>query len=397
MDEERRFIEELHKSGRITEEEAAELLKALGEEDEQRAAVAPAEPARSAQSAHTAHTAHTATAPGREPGSATGNGGQGGPERRRDEDDDDWDLGSEISEAVRDGIDEGMRGLREGLEGMRYGLREGLGTGLREAMRGVREGLRAARLGGWWSGHNETIFLEHKVDAGARVTVIDPVGDITIKAGAPGIVRVEADKSARGADPSEAVARCSAITVRTEGDRESVTVRVDLGRASSSPRGSVDLEVEVPADARVEVHGDLGDITVMGPTSALDLSTEHGDIDVERAGGPVKAISRHGDVTVQDPVPEARLTAEHGDVTASLRPAAGTSSELVAGRGDVVLFMPADASAALDLVSDGGDVTCDLRLSETKHRSERELVGRIGTGEARVKARTGGGDITVND
>ncbi|MHB0884452.1 MAG: DUF4097 family beta strand repeat-containing protein [Bacillota bacterium] len=357
MDDERRFIEELRKSGRITEEEAAELLKALGEEDEQRATAAPG----------------------------------------RTEDDGDWDLGSEISEAVREGIDEGMRGLKQGLEGMRYGLREGLGTGLREAMRGVREGLRAARLGGWWSGHNETVFLEHKVGAGARVTVIDPVGDVTIKAGAPGVVRVEADKSARGAEPNEAVARCSGISVRTEGDQESVTVRVDLGQASSSPRGSVDLEVEVPADSRVEVHGALGDITVTGPTSALDLTTDHGDIDVERAGGPVKAVSHRGDLTVHVPVPEARLTAEHGDVTARLRPSAGTSSEIMAGRGDVVLSLPADASVDLDLVSNDGDVTCDLPLSETKRRSERELVGRMGTGAARVKARTGGGDITVSD
>lgn len=351
VDEERRFIEELRQTGKITDQEAADLLKALGEEDQ----------------------------------------------RRRVESDDDWDIGTEISEAVREGIDEGMRGLKQGLEGMRYGLREGLGTGLREAMRGVREGLRAARLGGWWSGHNETVFLEHQIAAGALVKVIDPVGDITIKTGAPGVVRVEADKSARGADPNEAVARCSAISVHAEGDQDSLTVRVDLGQASSSPRGSVDLEVQVPADARVEVHGDLGDITVIGPTSALELSTEHGDIEVEQAGGPVRAFSRHGDVTVEGPAPEAHLTAEHGDVTASLRPARGTSSELTAGRGDVVLSMPRDASVALDLVADGGDVACDLRLSETKRRSERELVGRTGTGEASVKARTGSGDITVSD
>ncbi len=364
MDEERRIIEELKKSGRITEEEAAELLKALGAGPEQQGAP-----------------------------TADGRAAQGGEGRRHRDDSDDW--GPDVGEAIREGVDEGLRGLREGLEGMREGLRVGLGEGLREAMRGVREGLRGTHWG-HWSGHEETVCLEHQVSAGCRVCIVDPAGDITVESGAPGVVRVEGTKSARGSDSAEAVARCSAIAVRAEGDREAVTVRVDLGpEASGQPRGSVDLEVEVPADATVEVRGGHGDVTVIGPTAALEILTTSGDIEIDRAGGRVKAATAHGDVTLEGTAPEAQLSAEHGDVTATIRPAPGSRSELVAGHGDIDLSLPADSSVALDLASDGGDVDCDLRLTATERRSERELVGRLGAGEAQIKARTGNGDITV--
>ena len=153
-------------------------------------------------------------------------------------------------------------------------------------------------------------------------------------------------------------------------------------------KGSVDVEVDLPAG------------------SAVDVKTGSGDIEATGLLGDVRAATGSGDMTF-DEVAAADVKSGSGDI--SLR-AASRDANVKTGSGDITV---GSAGGRLDLVSGSGDI--ELRRSDAEVRgktgsgdlrigaSSGDLELMTGTGDVvlsavhggRIKARTGTGDVTV--
>ncbi|HEY3316616.1 MAG TPA: DUF4097 family beta strand repeat-containing protein [Bacillota bacterium] len=375
-DAERRMIEEMRRAGRLSEDEAKALLAAIGGADGEAGAEPAAQPgaesrtwargpwigwgpeardaAREASrevreaareaSREVRRAFHEARHQARE---AAGTG------------DDPGDLGSEIAGAIREGLDAGLRGLNEGLRGLRSAFGP---TSMGPASR------------------QEKTVLEHAVDRGCRIFINSASGDVSVTAGSPGTVRVTWTKQAHGSATDEVERRLAAAGVSVEGDRTTLTVRTDLGPESARGTGpvTIDLHVEVPAEAAVEVRGANGDVEMTG------------------LSGRVRADARNGDVTLTtEAVEQVELHSQNGDVTARFQPTRGGRYELRATAGDVELILPEEASIAIEASTGSGEIESAMEMTVTERRTERLLLGRLGAGEATVIARAGAGDVTI--
>ncbi len=189
-----------------------------------------------------------------------------------------------------------------------------------------------------------------------RLRVELQTGDVTLAASDGAVTSVRLVPHGRGAE--ELAER---FTVEARGDE--VVVIAPKGRDGVfglGSRGSVDVEVLLPAGSDADVKTGSGDVSASCLLAAVRATTGSGDLAFhEVAAADLKSGS--GDVS---------LTAAAGDLTVRT------------GSGDVSVGAVAGAA---DLVSGSGDIVV--------RRAERRLKLKTGSGDVRVQA--SGGDVDV--
>jgi hypothetical protein len=154
--------------------------------------------------------------------------------------------------------------------------------------------------------HVEKITRVIIVEDGVTLSIENASGDVVVSAGAPGELRLEAVKRARGT--RETAQR------QLEGTRVEVLERpgrVAIRTASDNPRSrvAVDYALVVPSSTAIEVRAISGDISVTGLRGEVRAETVRGSI---RATGLHRAASLRavvGDVRVDTSALEGDLTA----------------------------------------------------------------------------------------
>ena len=184
-----------------------------------------------------------------------------------------------------------------------------------------------------------------QVSGSPRLVVETENGDITVRySGGAAEVRVTATIR----DPEKVEYQTSQI-----GDTVSV-----LANASSTDAG-VDIEVEIPKKAQLELESENGRITL-------------GDID-----GSVSATTSNGDITVAgrlEPGSQARLRTSSGDVEVTLVNTPGVW---------------------LDAETSDGEISSVVPITITGRSRDDRLTGSIGDGSSSLTIRTSSGDITI--
>ena len=138
---------------------------------------------------------------------------------------------------------------------------------------------------------------------------------------------------------------------------------------------SVDVEVYVPDDAR------------------LDLSTGAGNVDVSDVQGEIKAHTGAGNVQVQGASAAVALDTGAGEVSYEGQPNGVCTFRT--GAGNVTLRLPAGLSAAITLDTGIGNISLG-GFDVQGDTSGTHIEGTIGTGErATLTANTGVGNITL--
>jgi DUF4097 and DUF4098 domain-containing protein YvlB len=180
---------------------------------------------------------------------------------------------------------------------------------------------------------------------------------------------------------------------------------------------SARLIVTLPSSSDVEAHSGDGSIDIERVSGALDLRSGDGSIDGRELGGSVKVHTGDGSIklvgvngTVDADTGDGSITAEgkfsgvrarSGDGSVTIRAAAGSSASdewsISTGDGSVLLEVPDGFGGELDAhTGDGGIDVHDVTLSNVTGRISRDTVrGRLGSGGAAVKVRTGDGAITL--
>jgi len=316
------------------------------------------------------------------------------------------DIGSEVDEAIREGLEGAMTGVRAGLEGARVGIRAGL------------EGLRHAFDGGWWEdgsfwdgfakvdGHfhrarqTATDNLEIEVAGQTVLTVTDATGDIEVVAGTDSHVRIEAVKRAYAADRDSAQRRLDDLTVTADAQGDKIVVKVEdqtvAGRGpAGGGRASVDLQIVAPPNVELIIESTHGDITVGGAFRGLTVTTTNGDVEAKRVEETIKIKAVSGDIEVETgALRRAELSSLHGDIVAAFAPQAGGLYELKTSHGDVDVKLPASAPCSIDAETSAGDLTCSLP-GAVQTKTRHSLKATVAGGGPTVTARTASGDVTI--
>ena len=194
-----------------------------------------------------------------------------------------------------------------------------------------------------------------------------------------------------------------------------------------------DLEIELPAKARLELVGVSTDLTVRGVYGGLELSTVSGDIDLEDAVCDTEIETVSGDVEVRKQArtlevetvsgdldvtegsatllfesvsgdlevsggPWERVEAESvsGDMTLEGALAKNARIELASHSGELEVALPSDTSAELSATSFSGGIDSDFgSVGGPKYGPGTSLEHTLGSGNGRVELTAFSGRVTV--
>jgi DUF4097 and DUF4098 domain-containing protein YvlB len=219
------------------------------------------------------------------------------------------------------------------------------------------------------------------VNPGARVSLENINGDITIVGGSGDQVKVTAHKQAgkqEYLDELKVVTDASADYVRIETRHpKSESSWLNWGENNS---GSVAYELSVPADVTLDA-----------------IETVNGDVSIQAVSGTVKASTVNGGLEVENLVADVSLETVNGTITAdfdALGADQRVDAEAVNGR--IELLLPADASARINAETVNGSIDADdFGLEPEKGFVGRDLSGEIGGGDARISLDTVNGSIKI--
>lgn len=219
-------------------------------------------------------------------------------------------------------------------------------------------------------------------------------GDIQIKTGPAGTVRVVGRIHARGVALSESAAsRVSAIEKAPPIEQAGTTIRIgDRGNNPVYQHVSISYEITVPANTQIQSTTGSGDLTIGNMRGSITAQTGSGNIDIAETGGDVHAQTGSGDIRARAVGGTIRAHTGSGDI--EIRQTARADAEMQTGSGDVQLIL-AD-NAAFDLVARTGSGAIHVTQPiATRVQSRNRLEGAVRGGGGRVNVHTGSGSITI--
>jgi len=260
------------------------------------------------------------------------------------------------------------------------------------------------------------------VGASPSLRVDNFAGSVTVQAGGEGQIRVVAIKRAQ---PGTGLDR---IQVRIE--EQDGGLLVETSKPGTLGNASVQLEITVPADARLDLHTGAGSMEASGVHGGarldtgsgsiairdlrgdLDLHTGSGSVDVRDVNGPLQVDSGSGSLTLQDVTGD--VEAHTGSGSISLQGAAGrvqldtgsgsleyegrpqANCRFETGSGSILLRLPRDLDARLELDTGTGTVDVDEAFGLAGEISRRRVEGILGSGGGvSIRAHTGSGDVDL--
>jgi hypothetical protein len=283
-----------------------------------------------------------------------------------------------------------------------------------------------------WGANQETreVTLPLTIPTGKTLKVDNACGDVKIVGGFDrGSVTARA--RFRAGTPEEAKAKADSYTLIIEESEHMVLIRQpDVSGLS------VDVEVQMPDKAPVEVKCTSGNISVLDTNGSLRVDGTSGNVQAQGLNGPVEISATSGNVHIQDVVtPSLTLENKAGNVTLrrvkgniNTRTSAGNvlveecagktmAIESVSGDASLDISEPLTGIVNLRTVSGNakvsmeehgdcrvtlstlrGAVQCDVPLQDEARTAQR-LTGRLGdgTGTLDVSAVTGNISVTLRD
>ncbi len=264
-------------------------------------------------------------------------------------------------------------------------------------------------------------------------------GDVEIKAGGGGEIKIEALKHGRG---SEDDARRQLDNIQVMMNEVSGRVEVKaLPTGRGGHKGSVDFTITVPTMTRVEVQSVSGDVRLTGIKGELRAETASGDITASNLGRvtSLKTLSGSLQVMGADSDTDLMLSAVSGDVVVQNLKARGVEANSVSGEvtlkgctcgrvhmqsvsgdlnyvgsidksgryeikthsGGIHLAVPANSGFEVDANSFSGDIRFDPPITSVLsqgrgHGSGQMAHGVVGSGGAYVELSSFSGDILVS-
>lgn len=313
-------------------------------------------------------------------------------------------LGKEVTEKIDwNEVSEGARSsAKKGLDALKAGLKD------------VSKG--RFDVGWLFSTATRELRLPFAITDGQSLSVENGCGDVSIVADSVESY-VVAKAKVRGATMEDAKAKADVYTLVVEGSDHGVVIR--------QPQVSgleVDLEIHVAATPAVDVKSDTGNVIVRDTKNACRIKSTDGPVDVRGVNGVVEIIVSAGNVTVENGVsPNLYVENKSGDVSVrecdanmNLRCSSGNiailsskgktiAAEAVSGNVTVDLVEPVSGTVNVRTVSgnahvqvaDGSDARVALTTLRGVTSTDIELTDRA-QNDQRVTGRLGDGTGTID-
>jgi DUF4097 and DUF4098 domain-containing protein YvlB len=279
-------------------------------------------------------------------------------------------------------------------------------------------------------GHFEKTF---QVNGAADLQVFTRSGDITIRSGPEGTIRVigrihVGDRWFNGGRKSEVEEIENHPPVQQSGN----SIRVDYVNHHNI---SIDYEISAPADTKVRAKSGSGNETVEGMKAGLDVETGSGDVKLSDLAGDIRIQTGSGNVQARGAAGKFEARAGSGDISLEERAkgdvqletgsgnieARGVDGSLYAstgsgnvrvdgmpssnwsvktGSGNAELRLPQQASFDLDVSTSSGSVIVDHPVTTTVQGrvedARKSIRGKVRGGGPEISVRTGSGDVHVD-
>ncbi len=312
----------------------------------------------------------------------------------------DW---KEVSKQARESAKKGFDFLKTGLDDLNKG-----------------------RVNFFGNSESKQISLPLSVAEGKTLRIENACGNVTVSAGATA-GSVNADARFKGSSIDDAKAKAQAYTLIIEESETQVIIRQpDVSGLS------VDLDVKVSGKAQVEIKTENGDISLIDTGLGARITGRSGDINARGLNGQVEIHSESGDMTIErSEVTSLTVENKSGDISVkhvrgnmNIRTASGeVRAENCSGKsvalesisGDVVVDLVEPVTGNVNVrtvngdatigVADGcdcrvslstlrGSVTCDLELLE-EAKAQQRITGKLGSGSGTLDVSAVTGDVRL--
>lgn len=404
-------ILKLLEEGKITAEEAQDLIEAMGGKHEAGPPPSPGEPAQKAVI--------------EEPVAAAVGEGQA------EEEDAQAQTTSSVSAPfgnIAEAIERVGREVSTSVnwaeigEQVRSGAQKGVEF-LKKAAEQVKEGNFSIFIG---EHEKREIILPLNLQEGAMLRVENLAGNIHVRCDAPES-RVIARATFRGESKEAAREQADKYSLVVEENENLVWIKQgDVAHVA------VQLEIELARSAAVELRTELGDIKVNGTSGTTKLQCSSGDITCEQISGTLDAnsssgdiIVRHGQLTLANLETKSGLIEMHdisgaltirtssGDITLRNASCSTVSAEAVTGdveadfstpfegtmnirtvSGNIDTRIPDGCNARVSLSAIRGDTIATVDLRDPV-RSQGRISGVLGEGTGTIDLSAVSGDIVL--
>lgn len=191
-------------------------------------------------------------------------------------------------------------------------------------------------------------------------------GNVTVRAGERGVIRVVATKKA------PRVGDLDRIELQIDEQNGGLTIRTR--KPSGFTNAAVELEITAPAG------------------TSLDADTGAGNVDVDGLANEIGAHSGAGNLDVRGAAATARLDTGAGSIRYQGTPQGECRFET--GAGNITLVLPADLNVRVDLDTGMGNIDVDYVVDGQVTRTE--VNGVIGDGsQGSIYAQSGTGNIDL--
>ena len=208
-------------------------------------------------------------------------------------------------------------------------------------------------------------------------------------------------QGAAGGSTARLTGRVQYSLIKPQFSQESVSGGTRLHLACAIPFGTCQLtsDLAVPAGTAVNLSSQGGDMQVSGVTADANLNSAGGDVTISGGGSKTTVSSGGGDLTASSLGGTLNFTTSGGDVTGNGLTAPATT--ISSGGGDVTVVYT-KVPEHLDITSSGGDVTVLLppgptryAVSETASGGDSSVSVPAGTSGHTISVNSGGGDISI--
>ncbi len=329
------------------------------------------------------------------------------------------DFMNNLERDVRESVD-----WKEVANQAKLGAQKGL-----DALKKAAEEIKTGSVNFSFFGSTEIkeVTLPLTVPEGKTLRIENPCGSVRVSGGfADGTVNAKA--KVRGASVDDARARAEDYTLVVEESDHSVIIRQP--RIASL---AVDLVVQLSSAANVEIKTESGDVTVLDTGAGMKVTSQSGDVSLRGLNGPIDVTAQSGDLTITDSSsPMISVESKSGDVklerldaNVNLRVASGDvqlnkckgktiSVESVSGNvtadfeeavtgsvnirtvnGDAKVHVPDGCDCRVSLSTLRGDTVCELELAD-EAKSDQRITGRLGDGNGSIDVSGINGDISLS-
>jgi DUF4097 and DUF4098 domain-containing protein YvlB len=270
------------------------------------------------------------------------------------------------------------------------------------------------------------VELPLSLSSGKTLRIENPCGDVRIVGGFDE-GHVIAQAKVNGSSIEDAREKANGYTLVIEESDELVLIKQpDMSGLS------VDLNIQIPEKRFVEIKAESGDISVLDTKSGVRVTNRSGNIHLRQLNGPIEVTAYSGDIKIEDAkTPSLTIESKSGDIsltriegninsrTASgdvkVTSSSGKTISIEAVSGDVQLDLDTPVTGSLNVRtvsgdslvsivdgSDGrvslstlrGDVQCTVKL-EDEAKSDQRITGRLGEGKGTLDISAVTGNVTL--